>query len=1015
MEKFISLCVKRPVMVIMGMTALMLGGVFSLFRLPLDRLPEIIFPGVSVETVYAGMGAAEVRTLITIPLEDALSSVKGLERIRSVSGDGSSLISLDFRWGTDPSAASVLVREAVDAVYPGLPEGVTRPRVSSGDSAAEPHAVILVRAKNGDRSFAGNLAEYELRARLRRIDGAGKVILSGGVKEEERIRLDLPALVSRGISPDDFTRLLSRETAEIPAGNAREGDMELTVISSAKPESAEELAAVILPALSSSFRLRDAAELKLERSPLKSVFIENGKAGTALEIYRRPGADPVRLSRDIKNAVDEASSFFSRDAEITLVYDASGGILKGVKSLGVSFFLGSAAVIISLVIFMGKIRYGILAALSIPLSAAAGICVLALTGRSLNSMSLCGLALGTGIVSDTAVLVLDLLQKNFGHGSHSPLPGEIGAAAASVSGSSFASDLTTAVVFIPIVFLPGPLGALYGDLSVTLVSSIAMGWIYALCCIPSLYRGFFKPAGICRARTDRRIHNEPEKIYRRFLRMSLRRPRIMVISACAAAVLGGFLLFARPVVFVNPDEAAELVLTLNFPPGTVLEAVEEGGARAMELLRGITGIRGIFGRAGSEDEDSGRRMDASYRKEELVIRCMLEKNAKPEKVMAAVRGVFSEHPLKEAETSVSFPRDPVERILGLSSALSFAVKGRDRSEALRRAGRAEEELKRKTGAAPVQRPLGTRPELRFFPDREAAAWLGISSSRIAEILYTLSEGVTAAELEIEGRPLEVRVSGKAGNKDAEQNGYYRESDLGGIPFISSSGGAVTLDSLGKMERHESPAVLARLDRSDVIYLDLFPASQNAGNTEAAVKEVSVPGISRADESAFSRYRSSLFVTLVLVLILLYLTMGAQFESFILPLILMLAVPFSLAGTGPALLISGMNPDSGTLLGLVVLFGLSVNNGIVLYEISAGKRSCGMNPAAAVYAGALERFRPVLITSATTIFALLPLVLSPLGNSQRSMALAMMSGMIASTVFTLLALPPVFIPFLGRRA
>jgi multidrug efflux pump subunit AcrB len=455
-----------------------------------------------------------------------------------------------------------------------------------------------------------------------------------------------------------------------------------------------------------------------------------------------------------------------------------------------------------------------------------------------------------------------------------------------------------------------------------------------------------------------------------------------------------------------------------------LEAVEEGGVQAMELLRGTGGIQGIFGRAGSEDEDSGRRMDPAYRKEELVIHCILKKNAKPEKVLAGIRGVFNEHrntppPLKNAEVSASFPPDPAERILGLSSAFTLAVRGRDISETEYRAGRAAEELKRKTGSVIEMRPLGSRPELRFFPDREAAAWLGFSSARVAEILYTLTEGVSAAKLEIEGRPLEVRVSGNGGRnaenggRNAGSGGNYRESSLGEIPFVSNSGGALTLNSLGKLERVESPSALARLDRGDVIYLDIFPPPGNRGNLEAAVRDVSVPGISRADESAFSRYRNSLFVTIALVLILLYLCMGAQFESFILPLILMLAVPFSLAGTGPAVLISGMNPDSGTLLGLVVLFGLAVNNGIVLYETSAAKKADGMNPAAAVYSGALERFRPVLITSVTTILALLPLIVSPLGNSQASMALAMMSGMIASTVFTLLALPPVFISFLKR--
>jgi multidrug efflux pump subunit AcrB len=276
---------------------------------------------------------------------------------------------------------------------------------------------------------------------------------------------------------------------------------------------------------------------------------------------------------------------------------------------------------------------------------------------------------------------------------------------------------------------------------------------------------------------------------------------------------------------------------------------------------------------------------------------------------------------------------------------------------------------------------------------------------MAELVQAATEGLVAARLEIEGRPLEVRVSG-----DLRRKSPGPESLVEAIPVGLTEGGPIFLGTVGRVERTEAEAALARLDRSDVVYLDL-PGEENALLMEALMN---MEGVSSADESVFVRYRRSLQVTVLLVLILLYMTMGAQFESFVLPGILMLTIPFSLAGAGPALLITGTGLDSGSVLALVVLFGLAVNNGIVLYETAVEKVKAGLSPGAAVYAGALERFKPVLATTVTTLLALLPLVVVPLGSSQKSMAAAMLGGMGAATLLTLFALPPVFVPFLKLR-
>ena len=1027
MKGLINIFVRRHVTVIMIIAAMIIAAIFSFFKLPVNRLPELSIPRVTVETIYHGMTANEIRSMVTIPLEDGISPIKGLERIRSVSRDNRSFISLDFRWGTDPMAASVLVREAIDRVYPGLPEGVRKPSVTTGDSGTEAHAIIAVSSHNGNSEFARKLAEYEITARLRRIDGVGSVVLVGGETMEERISLDVPRLAALGITPSEFAQVLSRETADIPAGSAREGNKEVVVIGSGKPDSVSYLSQIVLPVGDGTFKVENAGEFITAPAKMKSIFVCNGKEAAALEIYRRPRSDPIKLSRDIKNTLNEAVSMFSRDVQIELVTDSAPSLINGITKLLISAALGAAAVVIVLIIFIRRLKYSLLASLSIPFSAAAGICMLYLTGKSLNSMSLGGLAMGIGLVSDISVIVLDLLHRAFGNRQSAPEPEEIGNKAFSIAGSSIASTLTTALVFIPIIMLPGALGSLFGDIAIALTASVTAGWFYAQFCLPSLYRLLFNSSitkniniknnklalvkNVLKQYITVFRDGSLEKKYSIFLAKLLRQPEKFYIVAGLIVVFGLLSIFLQPMVFINPDDAEEVWVSFVFLPGTLLETTGKFASNVSDIILRLPSVKTVYGRAGAEEEDVNKRADINYRREELILRCIPENRVKPEITLAEISNICSQYIAQQPEQiqhSVYFPKDRTEVLLGLSAAQTYVIKGKDREELFERFGIAENAFKSASIKANF-RPLGKRPELRLYPNRDAAAFLSISSAQIAETLYILNEGIVAARLEIDGRPVDVRVTGASdyelsGTRKAHnKNEYFNPvQQLEQIPVRTSQGKTVYLGSLGRIERIEAEASLARLDRSDVIYVDISSDKK----IPASIKKIT----EQANDSVFSRYRDSLIICVLLVLILLYMTMGAQFESFLLPLILMMTIPLSLAGAGPALFLAGAKIDSGAVLGLTALFGLVVNNSLILYEISEQKIRAGLSPAAAVLCGARERLQAILITMTTTIFALFPLILNPLANSQKSMAAAMLGGLAASTLLSLFAIPSVLIRF-----
>jgi multidrug efflux pump subunit AcrB len=492
----------------------------------------------------------------------------------------------------------------------------------------------------------------------------------------------------------------------------------------------------------------------------------------------------------------------------------------------------------------------------------------------------------------------------------------------------------------------------------------------------------------------------------------LRRKKIIFILASLLIFIGFGILSLRPVVFINPDEAEEVWVSIVFSPGTLLETAESKGAEISNSLSGLPSVKTVYGRAGAEEEDAGRRADIDYKKEELILRCVLKNKANPEKTLVEINGLMKQS--GDIPYSVYFPKDRSEVLLGISQERTFVIKGKDREELLERIEIAEKTFK--AASIPVNfKPSGQRQELRLFPNREASAFVSMTAASIAETLFIINEGIIAATLEIEGRPLDVRVMANVNSNNVTFNGVTSNGEdsalwLENIPLKTPEGKTVFLGSLGRIERRDAEAALARLDRSDAVYM------HTSGKKLPTLKETAArfPWLTRADESVFGRYRNSLLLYIFLGLILLYMTMGAQFESFLLPLILMLSIPFSLAGAGPMLLITGSKIDSGAVLGLTTLFGLVVNNGLVLFEICDEKVRAGYSTVAAVCRGAGERLQPIIITMFTTIFALLPLVFSPMGNSQKSMAAAMLGGLTASTLISLVAIPPVLIWFFNRN-
>ncbi|GAB1482963.1 hypothetical protein MASR2M78_17790 [Treponema sp.] len=1008
MRSLIHECAKRPVAVIMALSALLVAGLASLLTMNLEKSPPLWVPRVAVEAAYPGLGAQELRSLIALPLEDALASVSGLEGIRTICRDGRVIVSLDFRWGESSARAAIRVREAIDGVYGSLPQAALKPIVLPLETGREPLMVLSVSALDGDPAYERRLADYDLRAALRRIEGISRVTLVGGQTREIHVRLDLQRLASRGMNALDVFKRVSMDCSDSSAGMIHEADKEVVVVASGRPHSVGELASLVLAGSGGPYLLSSVADVREASARMNSAFVCDGQSCVGLEIYLRNGADPVATAKRVRKELASLVKLYEGSARITILSDSSLAIQEMVGSLASAALLGSFAAGLVIAVFLKEKRLSLLIALSIPLSSAATISALCLAGRSLNSMSLGGLALSIGLISDNAVIVLDALSSAFASSFTRPSFRQVSKEAASVAGSTLASLITTAIVFIPILFLPGPLGSLFGDLAFALIAANLAAWLFSLFALPALYRTSWKRAA--------KAASSPAS-FRFFLRSSFRHPLLLLVGVCLISCLGAGLTFSRPLSFLAPEKVIEILVEARFSAQLSLERVSSESASLsesiLEFIRqelgdGASPVH-VFGRAGSERDDLAARLNSEYLKERLVLHCPLPPGLDTEFLRDTLQAFVTERATKDIQFTVFFPPDIQAELLGLSSSTKLCLRASSLQELNRESERLRQALLRETGSALASfeiSPQETQTEYRAESRREAAAHAGLAFSELAGALRLGTEGEVAALLEKDGRNVDIRISGQ------EEPASMRS--LSGLPLISSVGLRHQLGDIAKLRLLSTKASLARFDRSDVVYIKLEGANGKGAELEALIKRLglSFPTLSRSDESVFRRYSQSLILSLALVILLLYLALGAQFESFSLPLLILSTIPLSLSGAGPALLLSGSSLDSGSVLGLIVLFGTVVNNAIVMYERSA--ESGAKNPVLASYIGAVERFRSVLITTITTLVSLIPILVFASSATQRSMAATLLGGTLASSVLTLFVAPLLFTFHLRRR-
>lgn len=1029
-----ALAVRRPVATVAAILAVLLLGSVSLTRLPISLLPDVSLPVLTVRTVYPGAAAPEVSRFVAEPIEQAIAATPGLVELRSVSRNGEVTTTARFAWGTDMRGTVLTVRERLDATRGTLPDKAERPTLLTSDPGERPIAVLAVRATPGPgsgdlRSLARTAAEVHAR-RLEQIEGVASVAVVGAPQDEIRVALDADRLRAQDLTPEDVASAIRAQNVSGAGGTIRRGQFRFSVRALTEFQSPDELLATPVGPVQRGLTLRDVGTVSIGLADPQTLTRLDGAEAVGLVVYKDAGANTVAVTRRMTEAVAQLGTEFPALA-VTVVAAQADFVVDALSNLGQEIVAGGLLSLLVILLFLRDWRLSLAIGLTVPLSVLMALVALQALDVSINVLSLGGLALGTGLLVDTAIVVAESVGRRRDEGM--PLREAAVVGTNEVAGPLFAGTLTTVLVFGPIVFVRGLAAALFRDLSLSVVMTVAASLLLALTLMPVVMvgrrgsnsataRAGTARAGTTRAPTTRangRVGRSLDAVgarlaalYERGMRWSLAHPLAVFGMALAALAVTVMLIARLPKEILPRVDEGMLVAQLALPEGTAIEATARQVARVEQAATQL-GAREVYARVGkaTNEEILAGADPGSSATAQLIVR------------------------VPEGQAAAAFAQRLRARVPDLANgALAIDLAGQSEFGSLiGREGRlVRVELSAGTPAASQQwadsaRRLlrgipeltdvreafaGTQPVVEVTLERQRLAERGIAPQLVASALSGALGGVAASELRETDRrtPIVVRYAG-ATNEDLAT---ALRTPIRGVP----------LGQLVQVRETRAPLEVVRVGQRPV---SIVEGLVEEGGTAKATDAVQRLMTQQAWPSSVSwqvggadaeRKRTSDELTLVAVLAaaLMFLVLAGEFASFTIPVVVMLTVPLAGAGAIVFLWLTGQSINAVSLIGIVVMIGMADNEAVVKLDAIRAFREQGMSIHDAIVAGGAQRLRAIAMTSITTVTGVLPLVFGwgSGGALYQPLAAGIIGGSISALLVTFFLLPTAYAVLEGRR-
>jgi HAE1 family hydrophobic/amphiphilic exporter-1 len=1002
---------------------IVLGGI-SLGRLPLDLMPDISYPVISVSTQYEGAGPQEIEELVTRPIEEAMSTVPGVEEVYSNSVEGSSSVRVMFAWGTDLEAAANDVRERLDSVLSRLPEDADRPSIRKFDPNAFP-ILILGAASNLDPIEMRRIIDKQIKYRIERVPGVGALDVRGGLEREVHVNLQMDKVKALGLPLDQIISRIGAENVNVPAGTIERGNLDVTIRTPGEYANLEQLRSTVVAIREGvPVRVSDLADVEDSWQRITRVVRVNGQPGTRLSVSKRSGANTVTVAQAVLEEVERINQDIPQ-IHLAPIVNSSDFIVRSLSNVSSAALYGGLFAIMVLLFFLRSIRGTVVIATAIPISIIATFTLMYFGGFTLNILTLGGLALGIGMLVDNAIVVLENIYRLRETGK--------GPEESAVSGSEevtaaiIASTLTTVVVFFPLIFVRGMAGVVFTQLSFVVSFSLLCSLVVALTLVPMLAARLLRskrpfpanPTATQRSfRPRSRFLAQMEDSYKKLLHFALDHRALVVIVA--VALLAGCLAlipFVGAELMPTSDEG-QVTVSGEMEVGTRLElldrefksienVVKELVPEASNTVASIGG--GGWHSAGSHTGDVN-----------LSLKPQAQRTRSSEEIAGDLRGKLARIPGVNIRTRAGGGLFMFRMMAGGTERVQIEIRGYDLETADLLAERVKQVVEKVDGVtdALISRESGS-PEEVIITDRQKAADMKVSVSQIANMLQTVLSGTTAGYFREAGDEYRILVK----LKDAEKLDLR---DILDLTLTNSDGQPVVLRNVVRIEPRTGPVRIERKDRERLVTVSANISGRDMGSILSDVRErlrsVAVPrGFSIVFSGEYEEQQKAfreLLLSLVLSLVLVYMVMACLYESLRDPFVVMFSVPLAAIGVILMLFLSNTTFSIQSFIGCIMLGGIVVNNAILLVDhTNLLRRRDRMPLREAIEEAGRRRLRPILMTSLTTIMGLLPLALGfgEGGEAQAPMARTVIGGLLSSTLITLVFVPVVYSLFERRLA
>ncbi|NDK38297.1 AcrB/AcrD/AcrF family protein [Pseudoxanthomonas gei] len=1014
--KLSDLSIKRPVFAVVMSLLLIVLGVMSFSRLTLRELPAIDPPIVSVSVNYRGASASVVETRITQVLEDALSGIEGVNTIESRSANGRSNISIEFNLSRDIEASANDVRDAVSRVIDRMPEEADAPEIAKVEADADPIIWLNMSSSTMDTLQLSDYAERYVVDRLSSIDGVAQVRIGGQQRYAMRVWLDRDQMAARGLAVSDVENALASENVEPPAGRIESADRDFTLRVTRGYQKPEDFARIPLGKGADGYvvRLGDVAKVELASEERRAYFKSNGVPNVGLGIVKTSTANSLDVARAVRAQADVIRTSLPKGTDIFVAFDTTTFIDAAVDRVYETLIEGIVLVLLVIWLFLGSVRAAMIPAVTVPVCLVASFIALYAFGFSINLLTLLALVLCIGLVVDDAIVVVENIQRRVDLGEP-PLV----AAKRGTEQVAFAVLATTAVlvaVFLPVGFLEGNTGRLFRELSVALAAAVAISAFVALTLTPMMSSKLLKAhskdgAGNNRPnRVSGWVNRQFDKVsrgYQRTLEKTVHRSWLFGGLMVVAMVLAVLLFRVIPSELAPAEDRGSFQVLIDGPEGagydyTVrqMQQVEAIVApligEGQPIMRANPRVPGGFG--ASEEMHTGRMsvflQDWDKREQDTAAVA-----ADMQKRLSVLTGV-------RARTQVS---GGLVRSRG--QPFTVVLGGPDYAEIAQWRDKLLARMQDNPGIVGADSDYKeTRPQMRVDINRERAADLGVSVSEVGSALETMMGSRQVTTFVDNGEEYDVLVQ-------AGREGRASPADLQAIQVRSSSGDLVPLSNLVTLSEVAEPGSLNRFNRLRAISISAglapgYPMGEAIAWTREVVAE-ELPDYAQIDwkgeSREFQQAGGAVLFTFALALLIVYLALAAQFESFIHPLGIMLTVPLGVLGALLGLWITGGTMNLFSQIGIVMLVGLAAKNGILIVEFANQLRDEGRSVHQAIIESCTVRLRPILMTSIATIMGAVPLVLAggPGSASRATIGVVIIFGVAFSTLLSLLVVPAAY--------